>query len=64
MKNVSLKEAFGYAVRASIIAGAATLGYGFYTKDYSQVMPSILFSYVTAMGVSGHYQRQRRDLLL
>jgi hypothetical protein len=58
MNMKSLVNALKLATEAGIVAGAAAGIYGFFAKDYSQVITAIVFSFGTAMAIAGRYDRQ------
>lgn len=55
---VSLVKSLRLAAELGIVAGAAAGIYGFFVKDYSQVITAIVFSFGTAMAVAGYYDRR------
>ena len=55
---VSLVKSLRLAAKSGIVAGAAAGIYGFFVKDYSQVITAIVFSFGTAMAVAGYYDRR------
>jgi hypothetical protein len=57
-------EALSLSARAGLISGIVTASYGFITKDYTQVIPAVVFSFGTAMGVAGYYDRRLNHLRL
>jgi hypothetical protein len=57
-----LIEALSISAKSGFVAAIVTIFYGLVTKDYTQVIPAVVFSFGTAMGISGYYDRRIQRL--
>jgi hypothetical protein len=62
MNTKQLIGALSISAKSGLIAGIVTMLYGLITKDYTQVIPAVVFSFGTAMGISGYYDRRLNRL--
>ena len=62
MNRKQLVGALTISAKSAFVAGIVTMLYGLVTKDYTQVVPAIVFSFGTAMGISGYYDRRIQRL--
>lgn len=58
MNAKQLVAALSISAKSGLIAGIVTMLYGLITKDYTQIIPAVVFSFGTAMGISGYYDRR------
>jgi hypothetical protein len=62
MNQKRVVDALALSAKSGFVSGLVTMLYGYLTKDYTQVVPAIIFSFGTAMSVSGYYDRRMQRL--
>ncbi len=62
MNKRQLLQALTISAKSALVAATVTVLYGLVTKDYTQVIPAVVFTFGTAMSISGYYDRRIQRL--